>query len=190
MTGQARRTAILDAAVAEFSSHGYHGARIERIAASGNVNKQLIFHYFDSKNGLYEAVVTELFPATPVFDGRGTTPLESVGTCIAAIAERLHANPGAARILVECSGVVEVPAAASRAVGTWIELQANTLRSVIEDGQRKGFFRDDADAQTVAAIALGSVVGQSALSASTAAGTSEPSAAVLTRIIADFCAWR
>ncbi len=190
MTGQNRRTAILDAAVAEFSGHGYHGARIERIAASANVNKQLIFHYFESKNGLYDAVVAWLFPASSVFDGRGATPLESVGTCIAAIAERLSANPGAARILGECSGVVDVPAAAGKAAGSWIELQGNALRSVIEDGQRKGFFRDDADAQTIAMIALGSIIGLSALSGSWAAGASGPSAAVLTRIVSDFCAWR
>ena len=157
MTGQARRTAILDAAVAEFSSHGYHGARIERIAASGNVNKQLIFHYFGSKDGLYEAVVTELFPATSVFDGRGTTPLESVGTCIAAIAERLRANPGAALIMVECSGLVGVPAEASSAVGTWIELQANALRSVIEDGQREGVFRAGINTKVAAKVLFGAL---------------------------------
>jgi TetR/AcrR family transcriptional regulator len=190
VTGQTRRTAILDAAVAEFSGHGYHGARIERIAASAHVNKQLIFHYFESKNGLYEAVVSGLFPASPIFEGRGATPLEAIGIRLIAIAGWLSANPGAARVLGECSGVVDVPAAAAQAASAWIELQANALCGAIEDGQRRGFFRDDVDAQTVAAIALGSLVGRSALSGSWPAGESGPFAVALSRIIADYCAWR
>ncbi|MCT2583817.1 TetR/AcrR family transcriptional regulator [Actinophytocola gossypii] len=50
------RGLILDAAVAEFAAHGYAGARTSTIAARAGVNQQLIWYYFDSKEGLYQAI--------------------------------------------------------------------------------------------------------------------------------------
>lgn len=50
------RARILDAAVTEFAAHGFAGARIAAIAARAGVNQQLISYYFESKEGLYEAI--------------------------------------------------------------------------------------------------------------------------------------
>ncbi|MFC6017278.1 TetR/AcrR family transcriptional regulator [Plantactinospora solaniradicis] len=50
------RQRILDAATAEFGTHGYAGARIRAIAARAGVNQQLISYYFDGKAGLYQAM--------------------------------------------------------------------------------------------------------------------------------------
>jgi AcrR family transcriptional regulator len=52
----ATHSRILDSATLEFSKHGLAGARVERIAASAGCNKQLIYHYFSDKQGLYDAV--------------------------------------------------------------------------------------------------------------------------------------
>jgi AcrR family transcriptional regulator len=54
------RERILRAAKAEFAEHGFAGARINRIAEAANLNKQLIYHYFDSKDGIYAAVLGEM----------------------------------------------------------------------------------------------------------------------------------
>ena len=54
------RERILRAATEEFAEHGFSGARINRIAAAANLNKQLIYHYFDSKDGIYAAVLGEM----------------------------------------------------------------------------------------------------------------------------------
>lgn len=51
------RQAILAAAEEEFAQKGFSGARIDEIAARSGYNKSLIFHYFDSKMGLYHAVI-------------------------------------------------------------------------------------------------------------------------------------
>jgi TetR/AcrR family transcriptional regulator len=50
------RKLILEAAAAEFAAHGYAGARISAIATRAGVNQQLISYYFDSKEGLYQAI--------------------------------------------------------------------------------------------------------------------------------------
>jgi AcrR family transcriptional regulator len=53
--------AILAAAEIEFARYGFATARTESIAARANVVKGLIFHYFKSKEGLYEAVLVRAY---------------------------------------------------------------------------------------------------------------------------------
>jgi TetR/AcrR family transcriptional regulator len=53
--------AILAAAEIEFAINGFAAARTESIAARANVVKGLIFHYFKSKEGLFEAVLERAY---------------------------------------------------------------------------------------------------------------------------------
>lgn len=50
------RQRLLAAALDEFSAKGYAGARVQDIAATAGVNKQLITYYFGGKEGLYREV--------------------------------------------------------------------------------------------------------------------------------------
>ena len=52
---------ILDAAVAEFSTSGLGGARMESIAARAGVNKRLIYYYFGNKDDLFLAVLEKTY---------------------------------------------------------------------------------------------------------------------------------
>jgi AcrR family transcriptional regulator len=58
---RATRDRLLCAARDEFSVRGFHGARIERVAAAAGVNKQRIYAYFHNKAGLFEAVLTQAY---------------------------------------------------------------------------------------------------------------------------------
>jgi AcrR family transcriptional regulator len=53
----ATKTRILDAATAEFAAHGLAGARVDRLAQRAGANKQLIYAYFGSKEGLFDATL-------------------------------------------------------------------------------------------------------------------------------------
>src|SRR5678815_3898880 len=55
------RAAILEAAVTEFAREGVAGARTDAIARSAGVNKALLYYYFKDKEGLYQAVLDEVF---------------------------------------------------------------------------------------------------------------------------------
>jgi TetR/AcrR family transcriptional regulator len=55
------RAAILGAAEQIFAKSGLAGARTDAIAAAAGVNKALLYYYFKSKGGLYEAVVEDHF---------------------------------------------------------------------------------------------------------------------------------
>jgi AcrR family transcriptional regulator len=57
------RAVILNAAIAEFTSKGLSGARIDHIAKRAGVNKRMIYYYFTNKEGLYIAVLEETYTA-------------------------------------------------------------------------------------------------------------------------------
>src|ERR1700712_2015759 len=53
---QATRRRLLAAAAAEFAAVGIAGARVDRIAEAAASNKAQIYHYFGSKDALFDAV--------------------------------------------------------------------------------------------------------------------------------------
>lgn len=55
------REAILKAAIAEFCSNGFTGARVENISARSGANMRLLYHYFGDKEGLYTAVLDRVY---------------------------------------------------------------------------------------------------------------------------------
>jgi len=56
---EATKRALLDAGRAEFAAYGLAGARTDRVAATSGVNKQRIYAYFGSKEGLFQAVLSD-----------------------------------------------------------------------------------------------------------------------------------
>lgn len=55
------RQRILLAALEEFSTNGYSGARIDRITRNADVNVRMIYHFFGNKKGLLDAVLAQIF---------------------------------------------------------------------------------------------------------------------------------
>ena len=55
------RENILRVATAEFSAHGFSGARIDEIAGLTSTTKRMIYYYFGSKEGLYLAVMESAY---------------------------------------------------------------------------------------------------------------------------------
>jgi AcrR family transcriptional regulator len=53
------RRRLLDAAFDEFSLRGLAGARVDRIATAASANKQAIYAYFGSKDGLFDAMLED-----------------------------------------------------------------------------------------------------------------------------------
>jgi AcrR family transcriptional regulator len=53
---EATRRRLLEAAREEFAAYGIAGSRVDRIAENARSNKAQIYHYFDSKDGLFDAV--------------------------------------------------------------------------------------------------------------------------------------
>ena len=54
---EATKARILAAAKREFAQNGLGGARVDVIAAKAKANKRMIYHYFGSKEGLFQTVL-------------------------------------------------------------------------------------------------------------------------------------
>jgi len=52
---------ILAAATKLFAAKGLEGARVDEIAQRSGANKNMIYHYFGSKEGLFEAVLERMY---------------------------------------------------------------------------------------------------------------------------------
>jgi AcrR family transcriptional regulator len=68
---EATRQRLLDAAAEEFAARGIAGARVDRIAQAARSNKAQIYHYFGSKDALFEAVFDRI-----VEDTLSDTPID------------------------------------------------------------------------------------------------------------------
>ncbi len=55
------REEILSAATQEFAEHGYSGARVDVIATKTRTTKRMLYYYFESKAGLYTAVLERAY---------------------------------------------------------------------------------------------------------------------------------
>ncbi len=51
------RLRILEAALKEFAACGFAGARVGSIARRARINKRMLYHYFEDKEGLFRAVL-------------------------------------------------------------------------------------------------------------------------------------
>jgi TetR/AcrR family transcriptional regulator len=59
--GSTSRETLLQAAKEAFAARGLEGARVDDIARRARINKQLVYHYFGSKDGLYTAVLEQIY---------------------------------------------------------------------------------------------------------------------------------
>ncbi len=151
------RQLLANAARAEFAEHGFAGARTDRIVKRAGVNKQLLFYYFGSKAGLYEAVMrraeAELTDASPKGNVRSPHAAGRLRAQLQTIYQALAEQPELTSLVIH--GVQEqrshgpappAPPAPNGVIRTFIQ----QLTHVISEGQGLGYFRDDADPEGVA----------------------------------------
>ncbi len=188
VAARSRKTDILAAARREFATAGYAGARIERIAAAAAVNKQLLFHYFDSKEGLFTAALGALLEHAETAGTVEDSPLTQMRHLLAELVTTVRSLPGLVGILADARSNPGFPPAALRLVTAWRKRLLDQLAASVRDGQQRGYFRDDVDPLGVAAIALAAAVGVVAVDGVTA--SAPPFEEFLPRLLADHCAWR
>ncbi|MBN9552683.1 MAG: TetR/AcrR family transcriptional regulator, partial [Alphaproteobacteria bacterium] len=58
---EATKLRILEAAKSDFAKNGLGGARVDVIAAKAKANKRMIYHYFGSKDNLFQTVIENAY---------------------------------------------------------------------------------------------------------------------------------
>ena len=66
LSGEERRTRIIDTALGLFADKGFSGTRTKEIAELAGISETLIFQHFKTKEELYRAALQELFAHHPV----------------------------------------------------------------------------------------------------------------------------
>lgn len=88
------REAILRAARAGFSEFGYDGATIRGIAAAAHVDPALVYHFYESKEGLFSASMELPFRPSEVIPALLDGPNEQLGERIVLFFLRVSDQPG------------------------------------------------------------------------------------------------
>ena len=137
------RPAIFQAAAQEFAQRGYDAAGVDRIAARARVNKAMLYYHYGSKQGLYVAVLRDMFCAvgerTRAIAQRDAPAELKLDAWIVAIVEAAAARPWFPPIMLRelASGAAHIDAETfglMNAVYT-------AVRDMIVQGQRDGVFR-------------------------------------------------
>lgn len=98
------RRDILEAARAEFVENGLSGARVDEIAARTATSKRMIYYYFGDKEGLYCAVLAQMYKRIRGFekalDLDTLPPEEAIAKLTAFTFDHHDANPDFIRLVM------------------------------------------------------------------------------------------
>lgn len=148
------------AAREEFAKRGYAGARVDQIARRAGVSKQLLFYYYHSKRGLFQAVLVqaanELEAALAALALPAGSPLERLRLALQAQFEFLVRHPQLVTLLGEAGRL-------GRGDLAPFAPAINRLVVLLAEGQGLGHVRDDVDPHLTAAQALILMVGYLAM---------------------------
>jgi TetR/AcrR family transcriptional regulator len=142
------RENILKEATREFAERGYDGASIEAIVLSCKISKNLIYHYFDSKEGLFIEVMERAYGA---MRGRQNElslsgdPVRDMRELVQKTVQHFIDQPDFHLLL----STENLHKAAHIRKSTVISQMFNPLRAalsqILEQGKEQGVFRQDAE---------------------------------------------
>lgn len=147
---EARRVAIIDAALEAFTQQGFTATKLDDVAERAGIGKGTIYLYFDSKENLFEEVVRQtLFPLRDAAAERVASFTGSASELLASHFRGFYAamnNPKIPPLIAMISSeALRFPAIASFFYDEMISKSHNMLRQIISRGVESGEFRADAD---------------------------------------------
>jgi AcrR family transcriptional regulator len=151
---------VLDAAKAEFAKLGFAGARVAAIAARAHANKQLIYHYFGSKEKLYVAVLEcaygDIRESESRLDVEHLEPVGALKTLVEFTWNYYLENPEFLALVNNENQHKAVHLRRSRVIGKLHAQFRARLAAILVRGVRAGVFRRGVDADqlnlTIAAV--------------------------------------
>jgi AcrR family transcriptional regulator len=143
------RQDILDVATEEFATLGFSGARVDAIAERTRTTKRMIYYYFGGKEGLYLAVLEQVYrnlrAAEQALDVSHEPPGEALRRLIELTFDYQEAHPEFVR-LVNAENVNNGRyLVQSEAIQDLNVTAIDILTSILQRGQNDGVFRSDVD---------------------------------------------
>ncbi|MES2342504.1 MAG: TetR/AcrR family transcriptional regulator [Pseudomonadota bacterium] len=143
------RANIIDVATHEFSEKGLSGARIDEIAERTHTSKRMIYYYFESKEGLYRAVLEDCYRRIRTIESsldlKAKSPMEALAQRVRFTFDYQIANPDFIRmVMVENIHHGEHIAQLPNLPITNLEA-IDSLRDIVARGVAEGVMRADID---------------------------------------------
>ncbi len=147
------RQMILDAALIEFSDNGLAGGRVDAIAARTGMNVRLIYYYFGSKDGLYQAVLergyAEIRAAEQALSLDTLDPVIAIRRLVEFSFDYHEDNPRFTRLVTIENVHRAEHIARSPTIRDVNQSVIATIQTILSHGQATGMFRADATAATL-----------------------------------------
>ena len=141
---QDSRSRILAAATAEFALRGFAASTVDRIAARSRFNKAMIYYHFGSKQGLYRAVLRDIFTAMgdhlTRIAGEPIAPDEKLDRFVATFVAEGSARPEIAPIILR--EVAEGGRRLDEETYTLMLRVVRTMTGIVQEGRDTGQFAD------------------------------------------------
>lgn len=144
------RAELLEVATEVFAAQGYSGARVDEIAELTRTTKRMIYYYFESKEGLYLAVLENAYrgirEAERGIDVDHTDPVEAIRQ-LAELTFDHHVSHDAFIRLVAIENIHRGEFIRRlTSVRTLGQPAKSLLDDILERGRAAGAFRSDVDA--------------------------------------------
>lgn len=156
-----QQQAILRAALAEFATHGFHDASLNRVIDAAGISKGSLYYYFDGKDDLYAYVIRTELEQLVVRHGPFPVPAADVDVFWSTLADyylrlmtALTASPQLAA-LIRGWVAVSTNATLQQAQHELEQATLPWLLATLAAGQRAGAVRDDLPADLLIAVVLG-----------------------------------
>lgn len=133
----------------EFAQHGFAGARIDRMAEQADVNKRLIYYYFESKDKLFLAVLERVYAdirtAEQALHLDEMDPAEAIRQLVSFTWHYYLAHPEFITLLNSENLHQAAHLKQSSRIQEMNSPLIALLATVLDRGRREGLFRDGVD---------------------------------------------
>ncbi len=153
LAAQATRDSILRAATKVFAKHGYAGGRIEQISKAAKSYDRMIYYYFGSKEGLFIAVLEEMYRRFNEAESKlvlgAEVPVEALRAVIRFMWVYYQKNPEFITLLNTENLHRGKHISKSLRASEYSSQAVSVLGEVLKRGARQKLFREDVSARDV-----------------------------------------
>jgi len=149
---EARRQAILKAALTVFAAHGFEAARLDDVAARAGVAKGTLYLYFRDKEALFEALVRNA--VSPLLDqmrkvatAQNTQPMQALETFFALFQKEVLGTERKLLLRLILAEGPRFPAIAEFYYREVVSHGLSMMRALAKRAAKEGVFATDATAR-------------------------------------------
>ena len=147
------RDKILTHATREFASKGFDGARVDAIALRCKLSKNMLYYYFESKEGLFVAVLERMYEKLRTQQKdlavRASDPVVALEQLVHHTFNAFLENPEAIRLMNEENRHKGRHIRQSRRMRDLYNPLVETIRFILKRGHEDGVFRADVDPASI-----------------------------------------